>query len=233
MRHVVTTLVACLIWCVGSSCARGEACGGPRAVALKFLSDGYTFEGSSERNSAISGSGLKTPAWEDMELLFPREFFFYFVTSFSSETYGLIAVLPDCAVLDLSNPRGVEKLLAFERPDLGDENRVNRLAQLLVKMLKVSEVYGVGYPDGVNVIQRLEDIEFKSNSEWSDLQAKLQVHPPVLHLQAGGFTYQFYVWDRIGSGAVLEYKLSLQANGVLTLDRKLLQSKVGRWRALR
>jgi len=215
------------------SSAPCSACTHPIETARSYLAEQYHFERENEKILALSETGLREPEWSALKEFFPTEQFYYFHTSFPSRKYALIVVFSDCRTVVLDGIVAVENMLELAPPQLRNPDQAAEYAQLLLRMLNVSGVYGQGYKDGVNMIRRTEDITFSDSEERAQLEETLNILEPSLHLKDGGFSYTFNSWNRKGNGNVYRTTLTYTPPAKLSLDRKLVAPGVGAWEPAR
>lgn len=201
--------------------------------ARSYVSEHVRFDSVSERNLALSQFGLREPSWAESAGLFPGDRFFYFSTSFSSQTFGLVVVDQDCKVMNLGDKSHVEEFLGSRQLHIDDAEEATALATMILRLCHVSAVFGQSYSEGVNIISTLDEVAFTSEDEQQRISALLRVVPPKMELHEDGFTYRFFSWNKLGNGNIYENVLHLDRARHITKSKVLLSSKVGDWRGLR
>ena len=178
---------------------------------------------------------FEEPEWPEAERFFSGWRFLVYPESFfrrkSDESFHVLIVDPSCHVDHLD--RRLKQVVGHARVRVTSEADVEALAKLLLRLHLVTSVYGEGNPDGLNIIDRLDDIEFKDEAERLRLSQGLTLEPPSIRREPDGFVWSFMSWDRVGSGDIAKNQFRVDFQGGVQLERSFIARNVGRWVPLR
>lgn len=175
------------------------------------------------------------PEWPEVDHFLPGFRFLVYPEHFfrrrSSEALNLLAVHPSCEVepLDMPSLRG---LMKYVKDKIVTEADADELGRLLLKLRNIQAVYQEGLPEGDYIIDALDDITFRDESERNTVAQTIEVELPSVTMKNGGFEWKFMTWDKIGMGGIAVNSLVVDFQTGVDLKRRYLAHKVGVYQAI-
>ena len=229
-KALLASLLTCGIMALafgGESAFCNVGCNDSQGAARTYLTEQFRFPGSPERTFSLSRDGLREAKWRDLGRFFPGVDLFYVFANFERKKFSLLAVGRDCRVVEIHDFRSLNEFLTAQRVASIETANQPDFARLLVRMGKVSGVYGGGYLDGVGTIESAEEIHYRSSEERTTLGLDAFITPPTVTPKGRGFLYHFFSWEGRTTMAVLENTLEWQPETGITFRWKAIRHSVG------